>query len=73
MNSLGQRTPTETLIHRLRLMADAGGTLSRDRKRTVIESADRLDELLDRVAVLEERIAIMTEPALHGGETDEEY
>ena len=54
-------------------MADAGGTLSRDRKRTVIESADRLDELLDRVAVLEERIAIMTEPALHGGETDEEY
>jgi len=42
---LGQPTPTDTLIHRLRLMADSGGMLTRDRTRTVIEAADRLDEL----------------------------
>jgi len=47
MNGIGQRTPTEKLIHRLRLMADAGGVLTRDRIRTVIESADRLEELDD--------------------------
>lgn len=43
---MGQRTPTETLSHRLRLMADAGGVLTRDRKRTCIEAADRLDEYM---------------------------
>lgn len=42
---LGQPTPTDTLVHRLRLMADSGGMLTRDRTRTVIEAADRLDEL----------------------------
>ena len=50
----GQPTPTSKLIHKLRLMADAGGMLTRDRIRAVIESADRLEEL-------DERIAIMTE------------
>lgn len=62
---LGHRTPTAKLINRLRLMADAGGMLSRDRIRTVIESADRLEEL-------DERIAIMTE-CDPGGEQDEEH
>lgn len=62
MSNMGQRTTTEKLIHRLRLMADAGGMLSKDRIRTIIESADRLDELYESVTVLEERIAIMTEP-----------
>lgn len=51
---LGQPTPTDKLIHKLRLMADAGGVLTRDRIRVVIESADRLEDL-------DERIAIMTE------------
>ena len=44
---LGQPTPTQTLVHRLRLMADSGGMLTRDRIRTVIEAADRLEELAD--------------------------
>lgn len=61
---LGQRTPTDKLIHKLRLMADAGGMLSRDRIRTVIEAADRLEEL-------DERVAIMEEGNRRGGDTDE--
>ena len=49
---LGQRTPTTKLIHRLRLMGDAGGVLTRDRLRTVIEAADRLEELDERIAIM---------------------
>ena len=60
---IGKPTPTDTLIHRLRLMADAGGMLTRDRIRTVIESADRLEEL-------DERVAIMYEQE-NGGEQDD--
>ncbi len=51
---LGQRTPTDKLIHRLRLMADAGGNLTRDRIKVIIESADRLEELDERVAIMTE-------------------
>lgn len=51
---LGQPTPTAQLIHRLRLMADAGGMLTRDRIRTLIESADRMEELDERVAIMAE-------------------
>ena len=51
---LGQRTPINTLIHRLRLMADVGGVLTRDRVRTIIEAADRLEELDERVAIMAE-------------------
>lgn len=51
---LGNPTPTNKLIHKLRLMADAGGVLTRDRIRVLMESADRLEEF-------DERIAIMTE------------
>ena len=58
---LGQRTPTDTLIHKLRLMADSGGVLTRDRLRVVIEAADRLEEL-------DERVAIMTECNNTGGD-----
>ena len=43
---IGTPTPTEKLIYRLRLMADAGGILTRDRIRTLIEAADRLDDLM---------------------------
>ena len=46
---IGNPTPTQTLIHRLRLMADAGGMLSRDRIRTVIEAADRLEDLNEQI------------------------
>ena len=51
---LGTRTPTDKLIHRLRLMADAGGMLTRNRIRDVIEAADRLEELDERVAIMAE-------------------
>jgi len=63
---LGQRTPTATLVHKLRLMADAGGMLTRDRIRTVIESADRLEDL-------DERVAIMMEGNRIGGDANEEH
>lgn len=36
-------TPTSTLIHRLRLMAESGGMITRDRKQTILDSADRLE------------------------------
>lgn len=52
---IGNPTPTDKLIHRLRLMADAGGMLTRDRLRTIIESADRLETLDDQISVLADR------------------
>lgn len=51
---VGQPIPVDKLIYRLRLMADAGGVLTRDRIRTVIEAADRLEELDERVAIMSE-------------------
>ena len=51
---IAQRTPTDKLIHKMRLMADAGGMLTRDRIRTIIESADRMEELDERVAIMSE-------------------
>ena len=51
----GNPLPTDTIIHRLRLMIDAGGVLTRDRLRTLSEAADRLEDL-------DERVAIMMEP-----------
>ena len=51
---LGRPTTTNELIHRLRLIADAGGVLTHERIRTIIEAADRLEDM-------DERIAIMTE------------
>ena len=47
--------PTETMVHRLRLFADAGGMLSRDRRDLVIQAADRLEELDERVAIMTEQ------------------
>lgn len=47
-------TPTTTLIHKLRLMADVGGMLTRDRIRVIIESADRMEDLDERVAIMSE-------------------
>ena len=50
----GNPMPTDKIVHRLRLFADAGGMLTRDRLLTCTLAADRLEDL-------EERIAIMTE------------
>lgn len=50
----GNPIPTDKIVSRLRLMAGAGGMLTRDRLITCTLAADRLEEL-------EERIAIMTE------------
>ena len=44
MKVSGNPTPTHVLVSRLRLMAGAGGMLSRDRLMTISEAADRLDE-----------------------------
>ena len=54
----GNPTPTDKLISRLRLMASAGGMLTRDRLRTISDAADRLE-------ILDERVAIMTEHETH--------
>lgn len=56
-----QPTKTETLIHRLNLMADAGGMITKDRRRTIMEAAGRLSEL-------DEALNIMRE---HGGDKHE--
>ena len=50
----GTNIQTDKLVYRLRLMAEAGGMITRDRQRTIIQAADRLEDL-------DERIAIMTE------------
>ena len=74
MSNMGQRTPTETLSHRLRLMADAGGVLTRDRKRTCIEAADRLIELNDIVPQITQPLEFQPyERAWPGGDEHEEH
>ena len=60
---IGTPTPTHKLIDRLRLMADAGGMLSRDRIRTIIEAADRLVDL-------DEQVQSLTDQHQHGGDED---
>lgn len=35
-------------------MADAGGVLTRDRVKTIIEAADRLEDLDERIAIITE-------------------
>ena len=46
---LGTPTPTDKLVHYLRLMAESGGVLTKNRIRTVIEAADRLEDLDEQV------------------------
>lgn len=48
------RIPTEQLIRRLRLMASAGGMLTRDRTDAILQASDRLEELDERVAIMSE-------------------
>lgn len=50
----GNPTSTDKLIYRLRLMAGAGGMLTRDRIKTVSEAADRLEEYDERIAIMSE-------------------
>lgn len=53
MNKIsGVPIPTDKLVYRLRLMADSGGMLTRDRTRSVIEAADRLEEFDNQVNYL---------------------
>lgn len=47
-----QPTKTDVLAHLLTLMAESGGVITRDRKRTIQESADRLRELEEAVKIL---------------------
>ena len=51
---LKQPIPTLQLIRRLRLMADSGGMLTRDRIDAVRQAADRLEDLDERVAIMSE-------------------
>lgn len=48
------RIPTDQLIKRLRLMGSAGGMLTRDRIDAVLQAADRLEELDERVDIMSE-------------------
>lgn len=47
-----QPTKTDVLAHRLSLMAEAGGVITKDRQRVIRESADRLRELEEAVRIL---------------------
>lgn len=71
-HGLGSPTPTNKLIYKLRLMADAGGMLTRDRLRVVIEAADRLEDLDERVAIMMEgnKPSQWTHGVSNGGDTD---
>ena len=62
----GNPTPTDRIIARLRLMASAGGMLTRDRLLLIMEAADRLEDY-------DERIAIMSEPSIGEVESNEKY
>lgn len=57
-------TPTDKLIGRLTLMAESGGMLTKDRIRTIQESAGRMRELDEAVRILRED---------SGGDADEEH
>lgn len=61
MNTDIQPTRTEDLAHRLRMMAETGGMLTRERRRILMEAAGRLSELDEAVKIMQE----------HGGERDE--
>ena len=51
---MGNPTPTDKLIYRMRLMVSAGGMLTRDRLKLITEAADRLQTYSERIAVMEE-------------------
>ena len=57
--------PLDKLVYRMRLMAESGGVITRDRRNVIIEAADRLEEM-------DERIAIMSETENAGGDDEDE-
>ena len=61
---VGSPTSTNTLIHRLRLMADAGGVLTKDRIRTLIEAADRMDEMFGKIEQLADEHNTSIDPSM---------
>lgn len=54
MSKVKPRINTNELIRRLRLMADTGGMLTKDRLEAVRQAADRLEDLDERVAIMSE-------------------
>lgn len=54
MSKVKPQINTNELIRRLRLMADTGGMLTRDRLEAVRQAADRLEDLDERVAIMSE-------------------
>lgn len=42
----------ETLVHRLRLMAESGGVITRDRRNVIIEAADMIETQIDQINIL---------------------
>ena len=44
----------ETIVHRLRLMAESGGVITRDRRNVIIEAADMIEDLEERIAIMME-------------------
>lgn len=54
MSKVKPQINTNELIRRLRLMADTGGMLTKDRLEAVRQAADRLEDLDERVAIMNE-------------------
>ena len=63
MNDI-QPTKTEVLAHRLTLMAEAGGMITRDRRKTIMESAGRLTDLQQTLDTIQSHM---------GGDSNEEH
>ena len=54
MSKVKPQINTNELIRRLRLMADTGGMLTKDRLEAVRQAADRLEDLDERVSIMSE-------------------
>lgn len=54
MSKVKPQINTNELIRRLRLMASAGGMLTKDRIEAVRQAADRLEEFDERIAIMME-------------------
>jgi len=61
LSKVKPQIPTLQLIRRLRLMADTGGMLTKDRIEVARQAADRLEELDERVAIMTESGPIPTD------------
>jgi len=51
---LKQPLKTDQIVRRLRLMAEAGGLITRDRRDVIIQAADKIEELVERIAIMTE-------------------